>query len=110
MTILVEMDYLEYAENTMYGKEFCDLPYQIKDAIEDYFDGLNLSENYDANPDNMWVNSFTEVDRYEAIWLAYGDRIDVEDVENYDEDELIEKLRDSYGFLGEVDGTYYLFQ
>ena len=62
MTILVEMDYLEYAANTMYGKEFCDLPYQIRDAIEEYFDGLNLSENSNANPDNMWVNSFTEAD------------------------------------------------
>lgn len=110
MTIYVGMDYIEYAANTMYGKNFCDLPEVIKDEIEEYFDGFNLEENRDANPDNMWVNSFTEVDKHEAIWLAYGDRIEVEDVEDYDDEELIEKLRDNYVFLGEVDGTYYLFQ
>lgn len=53
MTILVEMSYLEYAENTVYGKNFCDLPESIQDAIEEYFDGLELSKNYNANPDNM---------------------------------------------------------
>lgn len=110
MTIYVGMDYIEYAANTMYGKNFCDLPESIKDEIEAYFDGLNLEENSDANPDNMWVNSFTEADKREAIWLAYGDEIDVEDVENYDDEELIEKLRDQYAFLGVVDGSYYLFQ
>ena len=110
MTILVEMSYLEYAENTVYGKNFCDLPESIQDAIEEYFDGLELSKNYNANPDNMWVNSFTEADKHEAIWLAYGDEIDVEDVENYDDEELIEKLSDHYAFLGVVDGSYYLFQ
>lgn len=110
MTIYVGMDYIEYAKNKMYGKNFCDLPESIKDEIEAYFYGLNLEENSDANPDNMWVNSFTEADKREAIWLAYGDEIDVEDVEDYDDEELIEKLRDHYAFLGVVDGTYYLFQ
>ena len=110
MTIFVGMDYIEYAANTIYGKNFCDLPESIKDEIEEYFDGLNLLENPDANPNNMWVNSFTEADKREAIWLAYSDEIDVEDVESYDDEELIEKLQDGYGFLGVVDGTYYLFQ
>lgn len=110
MTILVEMSYLEYAENTVYGKNFCDLPESIQDAIEEYFDGLELSKNYNANPDNMWVNSFTEADKCEAIWLAYDVEVDEEEAEEYDEEELIEKLRDNYGFLGVVDGSYYLFQ
>lgn len=51
MTILVGMDYIEYAKNEMYGKNFCNLPEVIKDEIEEYFDGLNLLENSDANPD-----------------------------------------------------------
>lgn len=110
MTIFVGMDYIDYASTTMYGKNFCDLPESIKDEIEEYFDGLNLEENRDANPDNMWVNSFTEVDRLEAIELAYDVEVDDEEAEEYDEEELIEKLRDNYGFLGVVDGTYYLFQ
>lgn len=110
MTIFVGMDYIEYAANTMYGKNFCDLPESIKDEIEEYFDGLNLLENPDANPNNMWVNSFTETDKQEAIWLAYDVEVDEEEVEDYDDEELIEKLRDGYGFLGVVDGTYYLFQ
>lgn len=110
MTILVEMSYLEYAENTVYGKNFCDLPESIQDAIEEYFDGLELSKNYNANPDNMWVNSFTEADKREAIWLAYDVEVDEEEAEEYDEEGLIEKLRDNYGFLGVVDGSYYLFQ
>lgn len=42
MTIYVGMDYIEYAANTMYGKNFCDLPESIRDEIEEYFDGLNL--------------------------------------------------------------------
>ena len=58
MTIYVGMKYLDYAADTMYGKNFCDLPEPIKDAIEEYFDGMNLDENPDSNPDNMWVNSF----------------------------------------------------
>lgn len=44
MTIYVGMDYIEYAANTMYGKNFCDLPESIKDEIEEYFDGLNLEK------------------------------------------------------------------
>ena len=110
MAILVEMDYLEYAENTMYGKNFCDLPESIKDAIEEYFDGLNLSEHHEANPDNMYVNSFSEFDKAEAVWFAYGNEVTDEEAEEYDEEELIEKLRDNSVFLGVVDGTYYLFQ
>lgn len=110
MTIYVGMDYIEYAKNKMYGKNFCDLPESIKDEIEAYFDGLNLEENSDANPDNMWVNSFTETDKQGAIWLAYDVEVDEEGVEDYDDEELIEKLRDHYAFLGVVDGTYYLFQ
>lgn len=110
MTILVGMDYIEYAKNTMYGKNFCDLPEVIKDEIEEYFDGLNLLENSNANPNNMWVNSFTKTDKQGAIWLAYDVEVDEEEVEYYDDEELIEKLRDGYGFLGVVDGTYYLFQ
>lgn len=35
--------------------------------------------------------------------------IRLDEAEEYDEEELIEKLRDSYGFLGVVDETYYLF-
>lgn len=110
MTILVEMDYLEYAGNTMYGKNFCDLPESIKDAIEEYFDGLNLFEHYEANPDNMYVNSFSKFDKAEAVWFAYGNEVTDEEAEEYDEEELIEKLRDNSVFLGVVDGTYYLFQ
>lgn len=56
------------------------------------------------------MNSFTEADKCEAIWLAYDVEVDEEEVEDYDDEELIEKLRDGYGFLGVVDGTYYLFQ
>lgn len=108
--ILIEMKYLDYAADTMYGRELCTLPESIKDAIEEYFDGLNLLENSDANPNNMWVNSFTETDKQGAIWLAYDVEVDKEEVEDYDDEELIEKLRDGYGFLGVVDGTYYLFQ
>lgn len=110
MTILVEMSYLEYAENTVYGKNFCDLPESIQDAIEEYFDGLELSKNYNANPDNMWVNSFTEFDRADAIWFAYGHEVDEEEAEEYDEEELIEKIRERGTFLGEVDGSYFVFQ
>lgn len=110
MTILVGMDYIEYAKNTMYGKNFCDLPESIKDAIEEYFDGMNLDENPDSNPDNMWVNSFSEFDKAEAVWFAYGNEVTDEEAEEYDEEELIEKLRDNSVFLGVVAGSYYLFQ
>lgn len=110
MTIFVGMDYIEYAATTMYGKNFCDLPGPITDAIEEYFDGMNLDENPDANPDNMWVNSFSAFDKEEAIWFAYGNEVTDEEAEEYDEEELIEKLRDNSVFLGVVDETYYLFQ
>lgn len=56
------------------------------------------------------MNSFTEADKCEAIWLAYDVEVDEEEAEEYDEEGLIEKLRDNYGFLGVVDGSYYLFQ
>lgn len=110
MTIYVGMDYIEYAKNTMYGKNFCDLPESIKDAIEEYFDGMNLDENPDSNPDNMWVNSFTEFDRAGAIWFSYGHEVDEEEAEEYDEDELIEKIRENGAFLGKVDDSYFVFQ
>ena len=110
MTILVGMKYLYYAADTEYGEGFCDLPEPIKEAIEEYFDGMNLDKNPDSNPDNMWVNSFTEFDRCDAIWFAYGHELDAEEAEEYDEDELIEKIRENGTFLGKVDERYFVFQ
>lgn len=59
-----------------YGKNFKDLPDDIKERLNAYYDGCECVDGEGCNPDNVWVNSFQEwtleetlVDNLEVISL-----------------------------------------
>lgn len=69
MSIKVTVNaYTDLCASYIYGKEFLDLPIQAQDALDDYFDGMELdfydpyASTWYLNPDNLYVNYFNIID------------------------------------------------
>ena len=105
-------DFISACDAYAYGKNFKNLPSDIQDGLNDYFDGQEVNEiGGGADPDNVWVNSFSEMDSREAI-VYNTDMLTNEQyetlkgegrLEEYLEehiDELEENLSDSFHYLG----------
>lgn len=101
-----------------YGENFLDLPEKIRNNLDDYFDGQQLNFSGDQNPDNLWINSFTELDQKETL-VATAEMLTEDEFSRHVEsgtlDEYIEenmnnireKLEDWY-VLGYENKTFYL--
>ena len=104
-----------------FGKKILDEPQKIIDRLDEHFDGVEFGEFDGCNPDNVYVNLFTEVDTQEALIdfagiLDYGE---YEQLVNEDrlfayveehEEEIVSRLEESYVFLGHEDGSWYFLQ
>lgn len=104
-----------------FGKKILDEPQKIIDRLDEHFDGVEFGEFDGCNPDNVYVNSFTEVDTQEALIDFAGilDHGEYEQLVNEDrlfayveehEEEIISRLEESYVFLGHEDGSWYFLQ
>lgn len=82
---------------------------------------MEFGEFDGCNPDNVYVNSFTEVDMQEALIDFAGilDHGEYEQLVNEDrlfayveeyEEEIVSRLEESYVFLGHEDGSWYFLQ
>lgn len=104
-----------------FGKKLLDEPQKIIDRLDEHFDGVEFEQFDGSNPDNVYVNSFTEVDTQEALidfagilnhgeyeQLVNEDRLSAY-VEEHEE-EIISRLEESYTFLGHVGDSWYLLQ
>lgn len=104
-----------------FGKKFLDEPAKIIECLDEHFDGVEFGQFDGCNPDNVYVNSFTEVDTKEALIdfagiLDYGE---YEQLVNEDrlsayveehEEEIASRLGDSYVFLGHEGDSWFLLQ
>lgn len=122
MSVKVVYDcYSDVCKNYAYGKRFLDEPESVIERLNEYFDGVEFGQFDDLNPDNVYINSFTEVDTKEALIdfagiLDYGeyeqlmneDRLSAYLEEN--KDEIVSRLEDSYTFLCHVGDSWYFLQ
>ena len=69
-----------------FGKKLLDEPEKIIDRLDEHFDGVEFGQFDGCNPDNVYVNSFTEVDTQEALIDFAGilDRGEYEQLVNED--------------------------
>ena len=103
------------------GKKLLDEPQKIIERLDKHFDGVEFGQFDGCNPDNVYVNSFTEVDTQEALidfagilnhgeyeQLVNEDRLSAY-VEEHEE-EIASRLGDSYVFLGHEGDSWYFLQ
>lgn len=107
--------------NYAYGKKLLDEPEHIIARLDEYFDGVEFEEFGGCNPDNVYVNSFTEVDTQEALidfagilnhgeyeQLVNEDRLSAY-VEEHEE-EIASRISESYTYLGHEGDSWYFLQ
>lgn len=122
MSIKVIYDsYSDVCKDYVYGKRFLDEPDIVIEKLDEHFDGVEFGQFDGCNPDNVYVNSFTEVDTQEALIDFAGilDHGEYEQLMNEDrlsayveehEDEIVSRLEDSYTFLAHVGDSWYFLQ
>lgn len=112
--------YINLCEDYMYGKNFLDLPEEIQDAVDEYFNGAEIEAFGDGNPDDMWVNHYEDLDAedvltYQTRMLTdenYQELLESGELESYIEqhlEEINERLSDRCSLLGYVDNQWHVF-
>ena len=112
--------YINLCEDYMYGKNFLDLPEEIQDAVDEYFDGAEIEALGDGNPDDMWVNHYEGLDAedvltYQTRMLTdenYQELLESGELDEYIEqhlEEINERLSDRCSLLGYVDKRWHVF-
>lgn len=122
MSIKVIYDsYSDVCKDYAYGKKFLDEPDIVIEKLNEHFDGVEFGQYDGCNPDNVYINSFTEVDTKEALIDFAGilDHGEYEQLMNEDrlsdyveenEDEIVSRLEDSYTFLAHEGDSWYFLQ
>ena len=122
MSIKVIYDsYSDVCKDYVYGKKFLDEPDIVIEKLDEHFDGVEFGQFDGCNPDNVYINSFTEVDTKEALIDFAGilDNGEYEQLMNEDrlsayveehEEEIVSRLEDSYIFLGHEGDSWYFLQ
>ena len=122
MSIKVIYDsYSDICKDYVYGKRFLEEPEIVIKNLNEHFDGVEFEQFDGCNPDNVYINSFTEVDTKEALidFAAILDHEEYEQLINEDrlftyveenEDEIVSRIEDSYTFLGHEGDSWYLLQ
>lgn len=122
MSIKVIYDsYSDICKDYVYGKRFLDEPEIVIKNLNEHFDGVEFEQFDGCNPDNVYINSFTEVDTKEALidFAAILDHEEYEQLINEDrlftyveenKDEIVSRLEDSYIFLGHEGDSWYFLQ
>ena len=122
MSIKVIYDsYSDVCKDYAYGKKFLDEPDIVIEKLNEHFDGVEFGQYDGCNLDNVYINSFTEVDTKEALIDFAGilDHGEYEQLMNEDrlsayveenEDEIVSRLEDSYTFLAHEGESWYFLQ
>ena len=122
MSIKVVYDnFSDVCKHYSFGKKLLDEPEKIIDRLNEHFDGVEFGQFDGCNPDNVYINSFTEVDTKEAL-IDFAKIINHEEYEQLvneerlfayveeHEEEIINRLSESYTFLGHEDDSWFLLQ
>lgn len=122
MSIKVIYDsYSDVCKDYVYGKRFLEEPDIVIEKLDEHFDGVEFGQFDGCNPDNVYINSFTEVDTKEALIDFAGilDHGEYEQLVNEDrlsayveehEEEIVSRLEDSYTFLCHEGDSWYFLQ
>ena len=122
MSIKVIYDsYSDICKDYVYGKRFLDEPEIVIKNLNEHFDGVEFEQFDGCNPDNVYINSFTEVDTKEALidFAAILDHEEYEQLINEDrlfayveenEDEIVSRIEDTCTFLGREGDSWFLLQ
>ena len=122
MSIKVVYDkFSDVCKHYSFGKKLLDEPEKIIDRLDEHFDGVEFGQFDGSNPDNVYINSFTEVDTQEALiecakilnhgeyeQLVNEDRLAVY-VEEHEE-EIVSRLSESYTYLGHEGDSWFLLE
>lgn len=122
MSVKVVYDnFSDVCKNYVYGKTLLDLPEKVIAKLDENFDGVEFKEFEGCNPDNVAINSFTEVDSKEAL-IDFAKIINHEEYEQLvneerlfayveeHKEEIINRLSESYTYLGHEDDSWFLLQ
>ena len=122
MSVKVVYDnFSDVCKNYVYGKTLLDLPEKVIAKLDENFDGVEFKEFEGCNPDNVAINSFTEVETKEAL-IDFAKIIDHEEYEQLvnegrlfayveeHEEEIINRLSESYTYLGHEGDSWFLLQ
>lgn len=104
-----------------YGKNILNLPDNVQESINEFFDGQTIEG--DNNPDNIYMNYLMSVDFSEICYdlnFPLSKFSDFENIEEMTDDEVQEFLeenldvvnefiKESYTFLGYDSGEWYYF-
>ena len=109
MTINVKLSYTQYASLFEYGCQICDLPDDIKIALEEYMDGMEVTFSSWTHPDELVTRHLKILDkRGVVVHLLTKREVSDAQVESWS-DETIEQILDrDYIYLGNQDGLYYV--
>lgn len=122
MSIKVVYDkFSDVCKHYSFGKKLLDEPEKIIDRLNEHFDGVEFGQFDGCNPDNVYINSFIEVDTQEALIDFAGilNHGEYEQLVNEDrlsayleehEEEIASRLGDSYVFLGHEGDSWYFLQ
>ena len=122
MSVKVVYDnFSDICKNYVHGKTLLDLPEKVIAKLDECFDGVEFKEFEGCNPDNVAINSFTEVDTKEAL-IDFAKIINHEEYEQLvneerlfayveeHKEEIINRLSESYTYLGHEDDSWFLLQ
>lgn len=100
-------DFISACSDFYYGKNFKDLPDDIKERINEHFDGCECVDGEGCNPDDVWVNGFDEwtleetlVDNLELLSLQEFRELKGNDELSEWVDENIDEVESSISELG----------
>lgn len=100
-------DFVSACSDFYYGKNFKDLPDDVKERLNEQFDGSECVDGEGCNPDDVWVNGFDEwtleetlVDNLELLSLQEFRELKGESMISEWVDENIEQIESAISDLG----------
>lgn len=100
-------DFVSACSDFAYGKNFKDLPDDVKERLNEQFDGSECVDGEGCNPDDVWVNGFDEwtleetlVDNLELLSLQEFRELKGESMISEWVDENIEQIESAISDLG----------
>lgn len=100
-------DFVSACSDFYYGKNFKDLPDDIRERLNEIYDGSECVDGKGCNPDDVWVNGFDEwtleetlVDNLELLSLQEYRELKGESMISEWVDENIEQIESAISELG----------
>lgn len=122
MSITVKVDsYSDLVSAYSRGEEILNLPEQIIDNIDAYFDGQDVDFTGVDNPDNFYINHLFESSEKDFLikdlnYLSereYQELVENDELENYINEHLNDiedQTNQNFYYLGYVDNKFYFIE